>query len=147
MKKRTRLRYEFVEFIPDTLEEDTLYVSIAFATAVHKCCCGCGSEVTTPISPTDWQLIFDGRSVSLQPSIGNWSLTCRSHYWIRRDEVVWAPAWSKEQIDSGRIQDHRAKREYFDSLANPEGANRASNTRTLPERVRWLTRLKKWFKK
>jgi hypothetical protein len=47
-----------------------------------KCCCGCGHEVVTPFSPTDWKLTFDCVSVSLYPSIGNWSPPCRAHYFI-----------------------------------------------------------------
>lgn len=53
------LKHEFVEHVPADLEEGVIYVSIPFATAVHKCCCGCGNEIVTPITPTDWQLTFD----------------------------------------------------------------------------------------
>ena len=75
---------ELVDFIPRQLNERTLCISIEFATATHKCFCGCGAEVVTPISPVGWQLIFDGETVSLSPSVGSWSLKCKSHYWIRR---------------------------------------------------------------
>ena len=64
------LTHEFVEFVPDELKERTLYGSIPYKTVVHLCCCGCGREVVTPLSPTDWQLTFDGETVSLHPSIG-----------------------------------------------------------------------------
>src|ERR1041385_3512499 len=103
------LAHEFVEFIPDELKERTLYISHTYGTAVHKCCCGCGREVVTPLSPTGWQLTFDGKSVSLYPSIGNWSLPCRSHYFIRQNRVVWAPQWSKKQIIRARAQEALAK--------------------------------------
>lgn len=73
MSRQDRLRHEFVEFIPDDLEEGVIYISIQYATATHLCACGCGAEVITPISPTDWELTFNGSSVSLSPSIGNWS--------------------------------------------------------------------------
>jgi hypothetical protein len=33
---------------------------------------------------------FDGRSVSLTPSIGSWSLPCHSHYFLTRGKVRWA---------------------------------------------------------
>lgn len=112
--KRTTIKHEFVQFIPDTLMEGTLYVSIPYATAIHKCCCGCGREVVTPLSPTDWELRFDGKTISLDPSIGSWALPCQSHYWIRRDKVVWAARWSKKEIDKGRARDRLVKREYFD---------------------------------
>ena len=58
MKPPKALTHEFVEFIPDVIEDWKIYVSIDYATAVHKCCCGCGKEVVTPLSPTDWKLIF-----------------------------------------------------------------------------------------
>ena len=70
--RRTSIDHEFVEFIPSELQEAVLYVSIPYATAVHQCACGCGNKVVTPISPVDWQLLFDGETVSLTPSIGNW---------------------------------------------------------------------------
>ena len=46
------LNHKFVDKIPEEIEEGILYVSIPYETAIHKCCCGCGSEVVTPISPT-----------------------------------------------------------------------------------------------
>ena len=113
-----KLKYEFVEFIPDDLIEGTVYVSLTYSTAAHKCCCGCGNKVVTPLSPTDWKLIFDGVSISLYPSIGNWSFKCRSHYWIRNNKIIWAPKWSQEEIDEGRAYDQSAKEKYFDPTKN-----------------------------
>src|ERR1700737_1109130 len=107
-----RITPAFVEYIPAELKDGTLYISMGFATAAHRCFCGCGNEVVTPLSPTDWRLEFDG-SVSLHPSIGNWSFECRSHYWIRRNNVEWAPGWSAEQIKAGRNRDRWAKELYF----------------------------------
>ncbi|MFC1414146.1 DUF6527 family protein [Streptacidiphilus sp. N1-12] len=97
-----RLTHVFIDNFPDQLEPGTLYISIPYTTAAHLCCCGCGHEVVTPLSPTDWQLTFDGQSVSLHPSIGNWSLACQSHYWIRTNTVHWAPRWSPERIATNR---------------------------------------------
>src|SRR5580658_1812602 len=85
MNRDIVLKHQFVEFIPDELEQGTIYVSIRFATASHLCCCGCGNKVVTPIRPADWKLIFDGKTVSLDRSIGNWSFACQSHYWIVRN--------------------------------------------------------------
>ncbi len=62
----------FVESLPNLIDDGILYVSMSFASAVHRCACGCGQEVVTPLSPTDWQLHFDGENVSLEPSVGNW---------------------------------------------------------------------------
>lgn len=73
-------RHKFVEYIPDALDEGVLYVSVTFRTVLHLCGCGCGSEVATPLDPSDWKLTFDGKTISLYPSVGNWSLACQSHY-------------------------------------------------------------------
>lgn len=97
-----RYSHEFVEFIPDNLEAGVLYVSIAYATTAHLCMCGCGFEVTSPLSPQQWRMIFDGQTVSLSPSLGNWSFECASHYWLDRGAVDWAAKWSRSRIDSGR---------------------------------------------
>jgi hypothetical protein len=113
MTPETVLAHEFVEFIPDDLKEWMLYISITYCTAVHKCCCGCGREVVTPLSPAGWQMIFDGKTVSLDPSIGNWSLPCQSHYFITKNKVLWAPRWMKKQIARGRVREARAKAKYY----------------------------------
>ena len=117
MRPEIVLAYEFVEFIPEELQERTLYISKTYGTAVHKCCCGCGREVVTPLSPTGWRLSFDGETVSLHPSIGSWSLPCQSHYYITKNTVVWAAPWSKEQIERGRAQEALARERYFAKLA------------------------------
>lgn len=115
-----RIAHAFVEYIPRELEEGVVYVSIPYATAVHRCLCGCGREVVTPISPTDWQVTFDGKTISLHPSIGSWNLPCKSHYWIRNNGVVWAPQWSQVQIDAARASDRTAKEQYFEARAGAE---------------------------
>lgn len=105
MQLPVTLRHEFVEFIPERLEEKTLYISISYATAAHNCCCGCGLQVVTPLTPSDWRLIFDGETVSLEPSIGNWSFPCRSHYWITGNRARWAKRRTGDQVRRGRDQD------------------------------------------
>ena len=109
----THVRHEFVEFIPTMLEQGVIYVSVPYATVVHLCCCGCGEEVVTPLTPTDWTLVFDGDAISLEPSIGNWVLPCRSHYWVIRNRILWAKAWTDAQIAEGRKEDLRRKAAYF----------------------------------
>jgi hypothetical protein len=110
------LKHKFVKNIPDNLEEGVVYISLIYGTVVHKCCCGCGKEVITPLSSTDWKLIFDGESVSLYPSIGNWNFDCKSHYWIRNDKVVWCRRWSKDEINAGRHEDYLQKKRYFNKV-------------------------------
>lgn len=86
--------------MPDQLNEGIVYVSVEYAVAIHKCICGCGKEVVTPLSPTDWQLTFDGETISLYPSIGNWNFKCRSHYWIKRNKILHAAKW--DEIETKR---------------------------------------------
>lgn len=90
-----KLTHRFVEFMPERLEAGVLYISITYGTASHLCCCGCGREVVTPIARSGWRLIYDGETVSLHPSIGNWAFPCKSHYWISDGRVEWAEAWDE----------------------------------------------------
>ncbi|MBT2305490.1 hypothetical protein J7E70_34425 [Variovorax paradoxus] len=121
MARRT-LSHQFVEFIPEQLQEGVLYVSTAYATAAHRCLCGCGREVVTPLSPTDWKLTFNGVTVSLLPSIGNWSFPCRSHYWIEEDRALWCGEMPQKAIDAGRARDRLVKEAYFGGRRSPRTA-------------------------
>ena len=129
MTRINSLEHEFVNYIPDALDEGVLYVSIPFATVMHKCCCGCGQEVVTPLDPTDWEMTFDGKSISLNPSIGNWSLACQSHYWIYRNQVRWTLRLSSFETKAGRAFDRFRK------------AKRPAGSWVSPRRF-----LSKWFK-
>lgn len=103
------MRHEFVEFIPEEIEEDKLYISIEYDVAKHKCPCGCGTEIVTPLSPVGWKLIYNGDTVSLEPSIGNWQQDCKSHYYIKNDQFVWAGKISEsnmEKVIAKDIEDH-----------------------------------------
>ena len=69
-----------------------------YCTVIHKCICGCANDVITPISPKDWQLSFDGETISLTPSIGNWAFECKSHYWIINSEIHHAKKWAEKEV-------------------------------------------------
>lgn len=105
----TQLSHEFVEEAPDQLEDGVLYVSMEYATTLHLCCCGCGHEVVLPLRPTAWRLAYDGKTISLSPSVGNWSFPCRSHYWIQSGRVRWAATWTGAQVEAGRHRTLRAR--------------------------------------
>lgn len=137
-----RLTHRFVEFIPKDLEDNVLYISIRFRTAVHKCVCGCGIKTVTPFSPTDWKLTFNGKSVSLYPSIGNWGFPCRSHYWITENQIDWAPQWSDEEIKKGRKLNYLRKDEFYDQQKNEQvGAPPISSKKNEPWwAFKWLYR-------
>lgn len=109
MAKVERFQCEFVETVPDRAQPGVLYVSIVYATAVHLCACGCGLEVVTPLTPRDWKLIFDGETVSLLPSIGNWGFPCQSHYWVKNNRVQWARKWSLAEIQAARARELRLR--------------------------------------
>jgi hypothetical protein len=92
------MRPEYVEFITKVLEDGVLYISKQFRTASHRCCCGWGTKIVTPLRETEYRLIERGHLVSLHPSIGNWNHPCQSHYWIRENRVVWAGPKSQADI-------------------------------------------------
>jgi hypothetical protein len=112
MTRTSFLTPAYVKFFPDQMEEGILYVS-EYGTAVHKCCCGCGSEIITPLGPTDWKLVRAGSAVSLHPSIGNWHLPCRSHYWVKRGKVIWAEQWTDQEIAAARAHESLVKDEFY----------------------------------
>ncbi len=137
--KRIPLTYRFVEYVPDETEDGIIYVSIVFATGVRKCCCGCGHEVVTPLSATDWRLIFDGKTVSPHPSVGNRSLECRSHYWIRQRRVRWAEEWSQERIESARRRDQTARKRFYENYVSVDAntTDRKTRRRTITSGGGW----------
>ncbi len=157
MTRFTKMGHLFVERIPERLEEGIIYVAADVGTVVHRCCCGCGSEVVTPLGPTDWLLTYDGQSISLSPSIGNWAQPCRSHYWIKRNQVVWARSWSQEEVDTGRRRDRLNKERQFSNSRRQEVADSDRNDVNVQEfipafapRTYWFVRLwqtlRQWVK-
>ncbi|WP_310440450.1 DUF6527 family protein [Sulfuricurvum sp.] len=125
------MQHEFVTLMPKKLEEGVLYISIEYKTATHLCACGCRSKVVTSITPTGWTLSYNGDSVSLNPSIGSWSLSCQSHYWIKNGQVIWAESWTKEQIDAVKHKDMVDKAKYFNNKIDlVESQNKSPKFRT-----------------
>lgn len=129
MSRIERLEPVFVEFMPRELEPGKLYVSMIYTTTAHLCASGCGNKVVLPLSPAQWQLYFDGESISLSPSVGNWDLPCQAHYWIRKNKIQWAAQWDKKRIEAGRRSDARDIDDLYedrasDSTAEPTGMPR-----------------------
>jgi hypothetical protein len=112
MKIKT-LQHRFVDNIPDEVEEGILYISLPYCIAIHKCVCGCGNEVSTPVSPAGWEITFDGETISLSPSIGNWGYECQSHYFITKGKVKPSFKWSKKQIEKCRKADQDDLKNLF----------------------------------
>lgn len=105
---------QFVELIPREIQDGVLYISEEYRTASHMCCCGCGMKVVTSLSPARWQLYREGNLVTLHPSIGNWDFPCRSHYWIRKNRVVWSGAMSQQKIQRVKERDKRDIGRYIE---------------------------------
>ena len=148
-----RLRHEFVDHIPDQIEEYVLYVSIRFGTVVHKCACGCGQEVVTPLGPAEWRLTYNGKTISLAPSIGNWSFPCRSHYWIEDGNVQWARKFSGTDVSLVRGEARTRRDAYYrpasteatekelgeDTRRGPIEDGRRRSRRSIWEKIRSLS--------
>lgn len=134
MQRLTHIAPQFVEAVPKRLDDGVLYVSETYGTASHKCACGCGMRVVTPLTPTDWKLVReeDG-SVSLFPSIGNWDYPCQSHYWIRGNHIVWAPKMSRSRIEAARALDRAERAAYYN--------RQWLKGRLLNRAIEWLRRL------
>lgn len=145
MLRHTRLEHRFVHHVPERLEPGVLYISMDFATAVHRCCCGCGEEIVTPFTPTDWRMTFDGETISLRPSVGNWNIPCRSHYVIERSRVLEALPWSDDEIANERHRDKEAKESFYDVAARAEVNQSAPVTDTRFDKAPsvWL-RIRSW---
>lgn len=119
---------QFVEFIPRQLDEGIFYISERFKTASHLCPCGCRTKVVTPFSPVEWQLHRQGETVSLYPSIGNWNDACQSHYFIRRNRILWAGRMSRAKIALVQAQDKADKARQV-SFANEEKGREQSGVK------------------
>jgi len=137
--RQTEIRPEFVTLAPDVLEPGVAYVSMEYSTVLHLCCCGCGNQVVTPLAPARFHLTFDGKTISLNHSVGNWSFPCQSHYWIRRNQVLWDRPFGREEVATVRLRDQRAIEEHSKSRA----MQRESSVVASPS---WFERVKQWFR-
>lgn len=104
---------EHVEFIPSELSDGIVYFSKTYSIAAHLCACGCRSSVYTPVKDGEWSLEENCGRPTLEPSIGNWTLRCRSHYFIRSGQVKWAKSWSEDMVASGRAAEERRRRMVY----------------------------------
>jgi len=114
-----QLEPRFVETMPNTIDPGILYVSLDYGSMIHGCACGCGGEVVLPLTPLDWSLRYDGETISVWPSVGSWSLPCRSHYIIDKGQIRWAGAWTDKQIAAGRALDRERKQSRAASATKP----------------------------
>ena len=86
-------------FIPSMdgviLDDGILYMIPHYNCAIHNCMCGCKEKVVTPLNDCNdntrhhWDWSFDGKNVSLTPSVGNFHQQCKSHYYLKNGKVHW----------------------------------------------------------
>lgn len=150
MIKHKSLQHVFVGSFPSRLEPGKLYVSVEYGSVAHSCCCGCGEEIVTPLTPTDWHIVYDGETITLHPSVGNWTLACRSHYVIRKGEILEAPAWSDRQVAAERRRDGQAKAAYFGTASSSVLGTAATSERDAPQNllrgdIGWKARFRKFW--
>lgn len=126
--KIDRMRLELVEFMPSILESGVLYVSQKYRTSAHLCACGCGEKIRTQLGPLGWRFTNGRSGPSLYPSIGNWQKPCRSHYFIKKGLVIWAPALTEAEVLYGRQAEVKRRDAYI----------REQNSG-------WWSQLKRWW--
>lgn len=120
----------WVDDMPMSLEPGNVYISIKHRLTEHLCACGCGTEVSLPLSRAEWRIVYDGESISIRPSIGNWRLSCGSHYIIERGQTLWCSVWNKKEIRVGRKRDQQIKQTHI--------ARRRKHKR-------WWSNIRNWF--
>lgn len=77
--------------MPKIKENGILYISEKYNIAIHKCCCGCGTEQVTPLGDAskdhEWGFVNIEGKITLTPSLLN--QYCKSHYFIQGNEIIW----------------------------------------------------------
>lgn len=132
MSRIDTVTFEFVDLLPPVVSDGVVYISLEHRTVVHNCASGCGERVVLGLSPAQWSLTFDGETISLDPSVGNGSLACNSHYWIRDSRIIWA-----RPLTAGQTQ--RSQRADRDALVAHDPPQRREWWRFRPWR-RWRDR-------
>ena len=136
--KLRQITPEFVDEISRELDPGKLYVCGRYRAVKHLVCVRLRRRDQHPLHPTGWTLICDGVSVSLWPSIGNWSEKCQSHYWIRNNKIHWASKWSRRKILKTRKARDLELKQYFSANAYPE------TNHSMPKALRWPLSLRGW---
>lgn len=116
-----RLSLEHVQYLPKELTPGVLFVSKEYSVAGHLCACGCGQKVITPLGPAEWTFSERNGRPTLYPSIGNWQLPCRSHYFIKDGAIDWSYSMSEKSIAAGRRAEEAHRQQYYDSLTSEKG--------------------------
>lgn len=105
---------QIVHRIPENLQPGLLYVCFDCNVVAHLCACGCGEKVVLPIDPQFWSVRYDGETVTLSPSIGNYQYHCKSHYWIKENRVIWVDDFAS--TSKKKTPKRRKKKRWLDRL-------------------------------
>lgn len=91
MIKIFEIKPAYSDHIPEELKEGILYISEKYEVAIHLCACGCGGKTVTPLGAGEWNIVKNGDSVTLRPSIGNWAgeNPYHAHYFITDNKIEW----------------------------------------------------------
>lgn len=89
--KLTEITPKYVNFLPPVskMKQGVLYISKLYKTTSHLCACGCGNEIVLPFGLHGWTLTESLSGVTMRPSVGSYSLPCRSHYFITDNQIEW----------------------------------------------------------
>lgn len=130
-----RIKLLKVKYLPKELEEGFLYVSEEFGVAGHLCPCGCKNKIITPIDPTEWSFKEVDNKPTLYPSLGNWQIPCKSHYWITDGVIEWSYQWSKEQIEAGRQLEEEKRILFFNDRMD---ADKSAEQNIYKRFINWI---------
>ena len=75
---------EFHDLLPEKedIQQGVIYVSMRGRAIELRCPCGCGGLTELAIRPSHWSVTFDGKRLTLSPSIKASMFPCHSHYHI-----------------------------------------------------------------
>ena len=122
--KTKKYKIEFVDIIPRQLKEGILYICINCNVIVHKCACGCGEKTVTPLDKNNgWVMKYDGQSLTLRPSIGNFNINCKSHYFITENTVEWLNSIHYTNKGKNKLNIMKKITKFFKKISNIGGKN------------------------
>lgn len=103
--KTKNYKHLFVDSIPVKLQDGVLYVCIKHHIVSHLCACGCGHRIDTPLDPDEWSVTYNGETISLWPSVGNYDIPCHSHYYMTNNIAV--------PISAGQYKKSKKKKHWW----------------------------------
>lgn len=93
-----KYKIQNVDRFPSILDDEVVYISEEFEMAALNCACGCGHRVNLLLGDGHTVKNIDGLA-DIYPSVGVWDASCKSHFFIRCGDVIWAESWSQDRID------------------------------------------------